>query len=171
MSWDFWKTKISKKLSSWNFSSFSVTPWDLGTLNSGFLRLRRSGGENQGQAPQRGRRSEKQDGVCHGTWSSGAAPVGSNCIPDQGKVQGIVHISLKDIKYHNILYPSEDKVQRRRRWSLSTLAQSTVASTLNVPETSASPGHFKGPLEEGAAAAHLSGEVPLVWVRRGQECC
>lgn len=92
----------------------------------------------------------------------GAAPVSSNCIPDQVKVQGIVHISLKDIKYHNMLYASEDKVRRRRRWSLSTLAQSTVASILNVPETSASPGHFKGPLEEGSAAAQLSGEVPLV---------
>lgn len=148
----------------------------MGTLSSGFLRLRRRVGKNQreysqGQAPQRGRRWEKQDGACHGKWSYGAAPIGSNCIPDQGKVQGILYIFLKDIKYHNILYPSDDKVQSRRRWSLSTLAQSTVASTLNVPETSASPGYLEGSLDEGAAVAQLSGEVLLVWVSRGQECC
>lgn len=59
-----------------------------------------------------------------------------------------------------MLYPSGDKVQRK--WSLSTLSQSTVASTLNVPETSASLGHFKGPLEEGAAVVQLSREVLLV---------
>lgn len=137
----------------------------MGTLSSGFLRLRRRGGKNQreysqGQAPQRGRRSEKHDDVCRGKQSYGVAPVGSNCIPDQGKVQEILHIFLKDIKYHNMLYPSGDKVQRK--WSLSTLSQSTVASTLNVPETSASLGHFKGPLEEGAAVVQLSREVLLV---------